>query len=292
MAMREGASAPLNPANLWGKPDPRAARNKEETVSRKIDEENPEAVDDIDVDAALDDADVEDEEAAYAEAEAVETGDEEGDDDDFDPEEGDEDEEDDAGDADAELDEETTASTADEVEDDAETPAANTKSAATSRKRDMSAKKTSLSDHIRSEIARRQEAGDSLRGKDIVAALASRRITVSPAQVSQILKKEGLGGQPRAGRKPKAAATAAGADGERSRTALKVKGPGKAGTKKPAAAPARVAPKTARPAGNGFHVPMDQLQAAEKFVAACGGSFDAAGRILTAAEQLSQSFGG
>lgn len=284
MSVKEGAGAPINPANLWGKPDPRAAARakEEEKVSRKIADEEHLDDEDIDVESVLDEADV-DEEVVHAEV-ADDVGDEEGDDDeDFDPEEGDE-EEDDAGDADAELEDDTTASTEDEVVDDDDTPAANSKSAATSRKRDMSAKKTSLSDHIRSEIARRQEAGDSLRGKDIVAALASRRVTVSPAQVSQILKKEGLGGQPR-GRKPKAAVVA---DGERSRTALKTKRQ----EPKKVAGIVRAAPKVGKASANGFHVPMDQLQAAETFVAACGGSFQSAERILTAAAQLSATFSG
>lgn len=281
MSVREGASAPLNPANLWGKPDPRVSRVKEEEVSRKIEDEHLED-EDIDVESALDEADVE-EEVVHAEVDA-EVGDDGDDDDDseFEPEEGDE-EEDAAGDADDELEDDTTASASDEVED--ETPAAAAKATATSRKRDMSAKKTSLSDHIRSEIARRQEAGEELRGKDIVAALASRRIKVSPAQVSQILKKEGLSSGTR-GRKPKAAVAAG--DGDRSRTALKTKRQ----EPKKMTGIARIAPKVAKPATNGFHVPMEQLQAAETFVAACGGSFQSAERILTAAAQLSATFSG
>lgn len=288
MAMRDGAGTPLDPANLWGKPDPRKSAQVQTTEKEEKDVSRIDADlknDEIDVDAAL----------------AAEDGDEADYENEFDPEEGDDDVGED--DVDAELEEEeeesdvvaetdadeTAESDDDAVEDDEkEPPAEVAKTPATSsRKREMTDKKTSLSDHIRSEIARRQEAGEELRGKDIVTALASRRIKVSPAQVSQILKKEGLSSGTR-GRKPKAAVS----DGERSRQALKTK-PKRAEPKKaPAAAPVRALPKAKSPAAaNGFSVPMPQLQAAEEFVKACGGSFDAASRILTAAQQLSQTFG-
>jgi hypothetical protein len=125
-----------------------------------------------------------------------------------------------------------------------------------------------------------------MRGKDIVAALAKRKITVSPAQVSQLMKKAGLSGKTR-GRKP-ATATATEAAADKSRSAMKAK-------KREDATPTPTQPRQAlkaRPAtGNGFKVPMSQLQAAESFVEACGGSFKSAAQILTAAEQLSQTFG-
>jgi hypothetical protein len=294
MAMRDGAGTPLDPANLWGKPDPR------KSAQVQTDEKKEKDVSGIDADLENDEIDVDAELEAEATLEA-EIGDaaEEADyENEFDPEEGDDDEVDE-DDADAELEEtesdveaetdadETAESTSDEAGDDDESPAVVSKTTATSsRKREMTDKKTSLSDHIRSEIARRQEAGEELRGKDIVASLASRRIKVSPAQVSQILKKEGLSSGTR-GRKPKAAV----ADGERSRSALKTK-PKQAEIKK-AAKPPRMLPKVKQEDGSrGFHVPMTQLQAAEAFVKACGGSFDSAGRILTAAQQLSQTFAG
>lgn len=282
MAMRDGAGTPLDPANLWGKPDPRKSAQVQTTEKKEQDVSGIDADlenDEIDVDAALD----------------AETGDEADYENEFDPEAGDDDdvdaelEEEEESDVVAETDaDETAESDEDAVEDDAEeSPAEVAKTTATSsRKREMTDKKTSLSDHIRSEIARRQEAGEELRGKDIVAALASRRIKVSPAQVSQILKKEGLSSGTR-GRKPKAAAAET---SERSRSALKAK-PKRAEPKK-AAGFVRMTPKP-KPAAAavGFNVPMPQLQAAEDFVKACGGSFDAASRILTAAQQLSQTFG-
>jgi hypothetical protein len=88
----------------------------------------------------------------------------------------------------------------------------------------------------------------------------------------------------------KRATGAAGEVVEKSRSALK--------GKKLEAAPvspktgAKVAEKAAKTGVNGFRVPMTQLQAAEAFVDACGGSFKDAERILTAAAQLSQTFGG
>jgi hypothetical protein len=158
-------------------------------------------------------------------------------------------------------------------------------------------KKVSLSDHIRHEIDRRKSSnGASLRGVDIVAALEKRNINVSAAQVSQLLKKAGLGGKPR--KRAAAAGETASAGSEKIRAAEKAK-------KRDVAPPAK--PKAGRPAvtavepraaaklpakTNGFKVPMVQLQAAEAFVDACGGSFKDAERILVAASQLSQTFGG
>ncbi len=148
-------------------------------------------------------------------------------------------------------------------------------------------KKMSLSDHVRKEIDRRNTSGASLRGKDIVEALEKRGITVSPAQVSQLLKKAGLGGKPRFKRSEKPAAVA----GSTSREANKRKPMATTATatrEKPRTAPRVAAPEVA----DGFRIPMAQLKAAEVFVEACGGSFEKAGRILTTAQTLSQTFGG
>lgn len=305
MAMKDGAGTPLNPANLWGKPDPRASSVKEETVSRKIvDEEHLE--DDVDLDAELDAAE-EDEQLVDA---AEETADEEFADEDgdtsFSPEDGDEaDESEDVveevaaeADADAELEPDEDDDDAESVEDDAEdeenlaTDEAEAEPVATNRKRDMAEKKTSLSDHIRAEVRRRMESGASLRGKDIVEALARRNVKVSAAQVSQIMKKEGVPkGKP--GRRPKAAAEAEAPTRsafQRKAATPSAKAPVKGPTK---SAPERTAAQR-RPAesSRGFNVPMSQLQAAETFVEACGGTFETAERILKAAAQLSQAFDG
>ena len=161
-------------------------------------------------------------------------------------------------------------------------------------------KKVSLSDHIRNEIEKRKASGASLRGVDIVAALEKRSISVSPAQVSQLLKKAGVAGSKR-GRKP-ASASAPAEQNEKPRVAMKAAKKDVAEAPKqrlvlkrhPQAAPAaevRSAPKAAKVPSTGFRVPMTQLQAAEAFVDACGGSFKNAERILTAAASLSQTFG-
>lgn len=288
MAMKDGAGTPLNPANLWGKPDPRASIIKEAKVSRKTKEEHLE--EDVDLDAELDTAEEE------------ESADDEGDGD-FEPEAGDETSEQEenvgekvaaeAEDADAELelddDDDDEAESVDDAAEDDKNPAIDdevTDSIATSRKRDMAEKKTSLSDHVRAEIRRRKDSGASLRGKDIVEALARRNVKVSAAQVSQLMKKEGVP-PAKAGRRPKEPAT----QETPTRSAFQRKPAAVAG-KTPAKAPPTRAAGQARTADatRGFNVPMAQLEAAEAFVAACGGKFEAAERILTAAAQLSKAF--
>lgn len=278
----------VSPTQLWGKPLKSAAPHTapEEKVTGKMTYDEDVTEDEIDVDAELANADVEEDEelhAIEAETEAevsdeIETGEPdeeeatEDDEPDYDAEEGDvSDEAEDAVEDDEEV---VTAVVDDNEEGDDEIPT-------TTGKSSMS-EKMSLSDHVRAEIARRQKAGESpIRGKDIVETLAKRKLKVSPAQVSQLLKKAGLGGQPRGKKATTAPAAASGS--EKIRVAQKAA--------KKDVEPAKVAAKT-RPAGNGFKVPMEQLKAAEAFVASCGGSFQSAERILTAAAQLSQTFGG
>jgi hypothetical protein len=280
----------VSPTQLWGKPLKSAApqNNAEEKVKGTMTYDDDDVTeDDIDVDAELATADAEEDELEVIEAETAsvvtdtDAEPDAGEDDeepDYDAEEGDAS---DTADEEAEDDAEVVTAVADDEEDgDKEIPATRGKSS-------MS-EKMSLSDHVRAEITRRQKSGDSLRGKDIVESLAKRKLTVSPAQVSQLLKKAGLGGQPRG--KKSAAPTAATADGDKIRAAGKS---AKRNVEPPAAkpaTPAKIAGK-AKPATNGFRVPMEQLQAAEAFVGACGGSFKDAERILTAAAQLSQTFG-
>ena len=159
------------------------------------------------------------------------------------------------------------------VADDADDPAPAHVTASAKKKVANMSEKKSGADHIRDEIAKRQAAGESLRGVDIVGALAKRRIEVSAAQVSQLLKKAGMGGTPRG----KKLATA-GDDGK-SRVA------GKAKKSHATAEPARVAPK-AKPSQSAAALPMDQLKAASAFLAACDGCYDTAGDILSAHKQL------
>lgn len=301
MAKKMSTGGLISPTSLWGKPLPTTAQPANHTPNEKVtgkmtDSDDVMDDDEIDVDAELANADVDDDELVAMEAEDdVEvTGELESDDDGDDEEDAEE-----AEDEEPEYDDDITDEDQDVVEDEEEEVVAAVAddeeevgdSEVSENNEDVAAmaEKMSLSDHIRAEISRRQKAGEEMRGKDIVASLAKRKITVSPAQVSQLLKKAGLSGKPR-GRKPAAAAATPETGGEKSRTALKAK--------KRDAAPAAPAPTQprqalkARPASeNGFKVPMDQLQAAAAFVDACGGSFKSAERILTAAAQLSQTFG-
>jgi hypothetical protein len=282
----------ISPTQLWGKPLKSVAPQKapEEKVTGKMTYDEDVTEDEIDVDAELANADVEEDEELHA-VEATTDADVSDEVEDGNPDE--EEAEDDEPDYDAEEGDDVSAESEDAVEDgevvtavvdneeegDVEVPATTGKSSMSD--------KMSLSDHVRAEITRRQKAGESpIRGKDIVETLAKRKLKVSPAQVSQLLKKAGLGGQSR-GKKAAAPAAAAAAGAEKIRAA------GMRAKKgvEPATPTVKAAAK-ARPTGNGFKVPMEQLKAAEAFVESCGGSFQSAERILTAAAQLSQTFGG
>lgn len=310
MAKKIVAGLPISPTNLWGKPLPRPTNKPpEKKVAGMTTEDNDIMEDeDIDVDAELADADEDIVDDEPVEVEAVEVTaelDDESEEDEVD-EEGltfaaeDGDADDELVDDDVEEEQVVSAVEDDEEEEEpGETEELEVAATTTESKRVMANKtkeKVSLSDHVRNEIEKRKSAGASLRGKDIVAALEKRGINVSPAQVSQLLKKAGLGGAKR-GRAP-AAATETASD-EKSRVAMKAKKRGEMTLKiKPAAKPAPVAaqPRSAlkaAPAVSGhFRVPVDQLQAAEAFVAACGGCFEKATRILTTAAQLSDAFSG
>jgi hypothetical protein len=271
MAKKTEVGGFISPANLWGKPLPGVSGKpapvqqdqKKERTKRMLADEDDNI--DSDVDAELE----EDDAAAYAEAaaeddnepddadDAEDAGEEEAEVDGYEPEEGD----------DADDGEEVDATVAVDSDD----PAPVLVTASAKKKVSPMSEKKSGADHIRDEIAKRQAADESLRGVDIVAALAKRRIEVSPAQVSQLLKKAGAGGAPR-GKK----LVAAGDDGK-SRIANKTK---KSPTEQP-----RVAPK-ARASQSTTALPMDQLKAASAFLAACDGCYATAGDILSAHKQL------
>lgn len=279
----------ISPTQLWGKPLPAVSPQKapKEKVTGKMTYDEDVTEDEIDVDAELAKEDVETDEdlqPVTAETENEVTDD---------VSDGDPDEEEDAADGEPDYDAEE-GDVSDESEDAVEheeevvTAVADDKHPGTKRVpktkgKSSMAEKMSLSDHIRAEIERRQKSGESLRGVEIVEALSKRKIKVSPAQVSQLLKKAGLGGTRRG--KPAAAATPAAAP-EKIRAAHKG---AKVGVE---TKPSVKAAAKGRPAANGFKVPMAQLEAAEAFVEACGGSFQSAERILTAAAQLSQTFSG
>lgn len=296
MAKKQAAGGLISPTNLWGKPLPTTKqsplkKSSEEVTGKMTDSDDVMDDEEIDVDAELANADVDDEELVEAEAEedSEVTSELAGDDDEEEEEDADEEpeyEDDDVEDSSPDVVEDDEEEVVTAVADDEDTNGDDNVSDPNDEDVSVMAEKMSLSDHVRAEIARRQKSGESLRGKDILDALSKRKINVSAAQISQLLKKAGLGGKTR-GRAPAAPAATS---GEKGRAALKAK-KRDVETAPPTPATPRQALK-ARPAtGNGFKVPMSQLQAAEAFVEACGGSFKAAGQILTAAEQLSQTFG-
>jgi hypothetical protein len=274
---KQAADDFISPANLWGKPLPSAARQIAKAQKEKAPRMRTEDEDEIDsdVDAELEEDVVEEDvveeseedAAAYAEAEAAESEEEPADEDEdeteFDAEEGDEDSDDTEAAA-----EEDVVSTV-EVDEEDSAPVKVKAGVSTKRMAKMSEKKSGA-DHIRDEIERRQNAGDSLRGVDIVAALAKKKVTVSPAQVSQLLKKAGV-------------KSTKGADaGERSRVAAKTK-------KKTSAEAPRTLPKRSSVAtapSKTTMLPMNQLKAASAFIAACDGNYATAEEILTAHKQL------
>lgn len=287
----------INPTQLWGKPLPSVGptKAKDTKVTGKMTYDDDVTDDeDVDVDAELADAESEaDADDDALEAVEAETDNEVTDDDADEPEEDDSDEEPDYDAEEGDVSDETEDGVEDgeeevvtAVADDNDESGDDENAPETTGKGSMS-EKMSLSDHVRAEITRRQKSGDSLRGVDIVETLAKKKIKVSPAQVSQLLKKAGVAGKPR-GKKAATAVVAAGA-ADKSRVAHKA---AKRDVEPAAPKAGQKAAAKARPATNGFKVPMTQLQAAEAFVDACGGSFSDAQRILTAAEQLSSTFGG
>jgi hypothetical protein len=272
----------VSPANLWGRPLPgsvsaagKEKKKQNDTQKEKATRMRTEEYDDEDVsedvdaeleeDSAIADInEIEDDSEAYAEAATAEEPEDE-DETEYAPEEGD-----DVSDE-AEV-EDVAASAVETDEEDA--PAPLVAAGAKNRKVKDMAEKKSGADHIRDEIERRQESGESLRGVDIVAALAKKRVTVSPAQVSQLLKKAGAAPGKRG----------APAGEERSRVA--------AMGKKKASEPVRTTAKrpAAGPTGSGT-LPMAQLKAASDFLAACGDSYATAGEILAAHKQLGAMMG-
>jgi hypothetical protein len=140
------------------------------------------------------------------------------------------------------------------------------------------ATKLSGADHIRNEIAKRQETGASLRGVDIVAALAKKNIAVSPAQVSQLLKKAGTTAKKPAAAKPEGKSFVAAKVGKKTAEAEQ---PRKANRLPAPAAPAK-----------SMNLPMTQIKAAGAFLEACDGCYETARDILSAHKQLATEFGG
>lgn len=267
----------INPANLWGKPLPGAAR----TTGRAQPIEDDEPV--VGADSELDNVDDPDDDALREEEENGEdtedtpevTNETDGDPEE-DEEDGDDELESEAGDEDDVdlVSDKRSSAVEDDVDEDV------TEGATTM------AEKKSGADHIRDEIKRRRASGDSLRGVDILAALAKKKVTVSAAQVSQLLKKEGV----TSGRAGRPAAAAATADGEKSRAAAKSKKSGTAPAPAPRAAPK--AASTLKPLAAGASgMPMAQLEAASAFLETCDGCYDTAVEILATHNRLGQMYG-
>jgi hypothetical protein len=182
-------------------------------------------------------------------------------DDSFDPEKGDEDD----------ADDEDRGEVASDVEDDDDVPAAHENVAAKEKRVRSMPEKKSMSDYVREEIDRRKKSGDSLRGVDIVTELAKHKIKVSPAQVSQLLKKAGVSQKAPGPRKAKLAASQ---DGEKIRAAESVR-KGEA---------TRKGTRIHAPAADGMSV--HQFKAAKDFLSACHDCYDEAARVLELHEQL------
>lgn len=263
-----------NPSSLWGKPLPANLHKFQTKEPKMATEEYEEDFDEerADVDAELSDDESHDaDEEAAADAYAESAIEEEIDDEE-------ENEEEDAYDSEA-GDEAEVSYVENETEENTEEPDHDDDVAAVETTRDMKKKnkkdestmKKRGSDYIREEIARRRESGDSLRGVDIVTALAKKKVVVSAAQVSQLLKAEGVPRAPR-GRQPAAKP----ASQPRRRPAV-------AAAAEPATRAALQRPKKLE---YPTELPLDQLKAASAFLDACNGDYDAAVSILNVHRQV------
>jgi len=334
----------VDPANLWGKPIPHARTSAKPAVREPAQYEYEETVmddeDQVDVDAELEDAAEPDEselqevEGEYVSVdnlyydgdtvkksrEAPETDETEehlvaeatDDEPDYDAEDGD-DEENESEETDDDVEDSYDGDDDDAVDTQPATPKTQQKTSLLRGNAMPEGKKVTLSDHVRREINKRKESGASVRGCDIVAALDKRGITVSQAQVSQLLKKAGLTvgrpgrpsaapsagpgrpGRPgRPSRQPEPEAMAESDGPTRAASATRKPNAGGLAQAKPQQRASLTTKATPKVAGSvrGFQIPMAQLKAAEAFVTACDGSFEKATQILTVAEQLSQTFAG
>lgn len=257
MSKKVEAGEIVNPANLWGKPLGKSAAPAPKASKEKETRMLPDDEIDSDVDAELEDEPTDAELVDAAVNDDIEDGSADDDADGFDSEPGD--------DADEEGDEEVD-SAVDADEEESKTTRVVTPMA--------DKKKKSMSDHVRDEIDRRNAAGESLRGVDIVNALAKKGVKVSPAQVSQLLKKAGVSAK---GRNPRKSKVAEAAEDTRSRAAVSTR----KGTEPKR--PANKVRPTAEPAGS---LPVAHLRAAKAFIAACGDSYEEARNVLELHQQL------
>jgi hypothetical protein len=143
-------------------------------------------------------------------------------------------------------------------------------------------KEMTKADYVRAEIERRQKAGDSIRPRDIIEALAKRGVKVTPPQVSVLVKKlAGPGAVKKTAADQTPAQKAKAAINRLARVASAVKRPGQAVA---ARQPVQAAAKTKAGPKDG-ESEYSALFAAANFVGACG-DLAAARKTLDAYEQL------
>ena len=252
MAKNKLAGEWISPENLWGKPLPPALNRTPRATAAEIkpDDEDEDKDDEDDTD----DEDAEDE-VEYDEADEVVTSEA-----DFDVEVSDE--------------TETVSTVVDAIP---------TKKKAEKNMPATMVEKKSGADYCRTEIARRAATGESLRGVDIVAALAKYKVVINPAQVSQLLKKAKESGvicmtdKSRVAAKAKATKPAAKPMAKPAEVAETQRGPRHSLPKRKLAAPGSM--------------PMAQLKAASAFIAACDGCYDTAQSILADHKQVRSLMG-
>ena len=267
MTKKVEAGGIVSPANLWGKPLPKTTHKTAPT--EKETGMLPEEEIDSDVDAELENDGPSEEELVDEESEVdeLEAGEDTADDDESEAEDAAEEEPDSD-----EAEEDEVDST---VEDDEEEPVvAETSTPARKKVAPVMSdkKKKSMSDHVREEIDRRKASGDSLRGVDIVNALKKRSVEVSPAQVSQLLKKAGVSQKARTA-KPKAAPTE-----EKSRMATSIH-KAKEEKSSPRKSPSTLAEGLPR-----------HMRAVKALLAECDNSYEVAREALSLHQQLHDVF--
>lgn len=155
---------------------------------------------------------------------------------------------------------------------------------------EMAKTKMTLSDRIRQDIQRRVDAGEEVRGKDVVQNLAAKGFKVSPAQVSQIIKKMGVksagrtGPRKKATQEPARAANKVGATGRRAPETRKAR----SATPRAESGPDRAAKRVA---GRSNEAPEQELspghlRAARAFLSEMGGDLEEARRYLNYADAI------
>lgn len=260
MAKNKLAGEWISPENLWGKPLPPALKRTPRATAAKVEADDDDEDEDKDDEDDTEDEDAEDE-VEYDEADDVVT---------------------------------SAANINVEVSDKTETVSTVVDAIPTKKKKaekNMATitpvEKKSGADYCRTEIARRAATGESLRGVDIVAALAKYKVIINPAQVSQLLKKAKESG---------VICTMT----DKSRVAAKAKATKPAA--RPMAAPAAPAEVAETPRGPRHSLPkrklatlgsmpMAQLKAASAFVAACDGCYATASSILADHKQVRSLMG-